>query len=305
MTGLWWEAESPAKVNLGLEVLGKRDDGFHEIRSVLSAISLSDHLSLCLHPSNEADRVEIDSGLALVPDLTSNNLVERAIQVFREHVTTLHAVEITLSKRIPLAAGLGGASSNAATTLRLLNAAMSQPFGSGELHDLAASLGSDVPFFLGSATALVSGTGTELHSLPGPRGSLVLVTPPFSIPGKTATLYATLSSEDWTEGSRTDDICKRLKSQLPVEKHMLANAFSRALESIAPEIVETRQAMVDVGCDGVALSGAGPTHYAIVESPEQATAIAQRLAADPRTAGSAIHTAQFVDRHPDISGRAV
>ena len=170
---------------------------------------------------------------------------------------------------------------------------------------MAASLGSDVPFFLGSATALVTGTGTELQPLPNPCGSLVLVTPSLSIPGKTATLYHRLTSEDWSDGSHITEIANRLRSQLPVELHLLTNAFSQALDSIVPEIASTHQAMVDAGCEGVALSGAGPTHYAIVEPPEQATAIARRLATDSRTAGSLTHTAQFLGRLPEVCERAV
>ena len=175
--------QAPAKVNLTLEVLGKRPDGYHNIASVMQAINLFD--TLTFRPSDEIKM------LAETKDLeTRDNLVYRAAMLLRETSGVSAGAEIRLDKQIPLAAGLGGGSSDAAATLLGLGRLWGLELGEGELKGLAAQLGSDVPFFLTGGTALVEGKGERVSSVKMPPTLwLVLAFPDHRLENKTATAY--------------------------------------------------------------------------------------------------------------------
>ncbi|HWV22794.1 MAG TPA: 4-(cytidine 5'-diphospho)-2-C-methyl-D-erythritol kinase [Thermomicrobiales bacterium] len=265
--------EAPAKINLGLEILGRRDDGYHEIRSILAMIDLADTLTV-----TSADKGQPSSIVGMDLDGEAN-LIGKAAELLRLDLA------VTIEKRIPMAAGLGGASADAAATLLAGNALTGEPRPPFELCELASSIGSDVPFFLGSPCALASGRGTDLAPLPVPEVWLVLVSPDIAIPGKTARLYGELQPEDFTDGKLIREQAERLRRGAPVAPALLHNAFSDALLRIAPEVADLQRLMRQAGCPFAALSGAGPTHYTIVPSAEQATAIAARLKehSGPRT----------------------
>ncbi|MDO9066452.1 MAG: 4-(cytidine 5'-diphospho)-2-C-methyl-D-erythritol kinase, partial [Chloroflexota bacterium] len=164
-------ATAPAKINLTLEALGRYPDGYHEIVSILQTIDLCDTLT-----------VESSSHLHLAaPGLDcdeSDNLVLKAAQLLREATGCSLGAEMLLTKHIPAASGLGGGSSDAATALVALNQLWELGLGSEALADLAARLGSDVPFFLGGATALARGRGERLEPLPPQTGLWVVLTVP-------------------------------------------------------------------------------------------------------------------------------
>jgi 4-diphosphocytidyl-2-C-methyl-D-erythritol kinase len=198
---------SPAKINLFFRVLGKRSDGFHEIASLYQAIDLSDQLWLEEGAGSDAFDVE---GMEPTPD----NLVLRALALYREAVSDLSPVRLYLKKRIPIAAGLGGGSSNGATTLFALNEWRGRPLSLAQLAKIGEKLGSDVPFFFSSGSAYCTGRGEQLVDvrLPGPPLEGWLYTPPF--PSYTAHVYRalrpdTLSPRDplqalaaWLRGER-------------------------------------------------------------------------------------------------------
>lgn len=257
--------DAPAKINLGLEILGRRDDGYHEIRSILAMVDLADTLTLITSGEGRASTIE---GMDLEGEA---NLIGRAANLLGI------GLGVTIEKRIPMAAGLGGASADAAATLQAGNALTEERRLPHELSELASRLGSDVPFFLGSPCALASGRGTDLSSLPVPDGWLVLVSPDIAIPGKTARLYGELQPADFTNGKMIHEQAARLRQGAPVAPGLLHNAFSDALLRIAPEVADLQRLMRQAGCPFVALSGAGPTHYTIVSSAEEAAAIAARL----------------------------
>jgi 4-diphosphocytidyl-2-C-methyl-D-erythritol kinase len=263
---------SPAKVNLGLAVTRRRDDGYHDIRSILAMIEMADDMVLTAVPRGEPTRVD---GVAGVPP--EENLITRAVAKFEEETREPQAWHIEVTKRIPSPAGLGGASSNAAATLLALNAMCRAPLPIDALHDLAASLGSDIPFFLGTPCAAVSGTGTDLSPLPPPSGWLVIAVPAIALAAKTASLYAALEPGDFTDGSAIDGQSHRLAQKLPLDRSLLANAFERPLAALVPETLALRDAMVSSGCDAPALSGAGPAHYALFDTEQHAVAAAHRI----------------------------
>lgn len=268
MTGheLQVRIEAPAKINLGLEIIGRRRDGYHEVRSILAMIDLTDTLtvSTSVH-GNQPSRV-IGMDLA-----TDDNLIVKASRLHE------FSLRVDIDKRIPMAAGLGGASSDAAATLFAGNALQNTPRSLQTLSILAATIGSDVPFFLGAPCATVSGTGTELTPLPPPTGWVVLATPEHDIPQKTGTLYGCLLASDFSDGSSIASQVERIQTGQDVEPSFLQNAFSRALGKLFPDIIQLKKHMLDAGCPFVALSGAGPTHYSIVPSKQGAERIAANL----------------------------
>lgn len=169
-------SEAPAKLNLTLRVLGRRDDGFHEIDSLMVALpGLHDRLEV--RPVTE-DRFECSD-----PDLPTDgsNLVLRARDAFREATGIRDGLSIRLEKRIPHGAGLGGGSSDAAATLRALDRCFGEPLGAESLADLAAGIGSDVPFFLGGPAARVRGRGEKIEPAAAPGGRVLLLKPAFGV----------------------------------------------------------------------------------------------------------------------------
>jgi 4-diphosphocytidyl-2-C-methyl-D-erythritol kinase len=253
---------APAKINLGLEILGRSEDGFHEIRSVMAMVDLFDDIRISV--ATDSNETTID-GVPGVP--VRDNLILRAVSGFSARVGLSCTYDVRVVKRIPAPAGLGGASSNAAATLLALNTLHGSPLDAGDLHALASELGSDVPFFLGTPVAAVSGRGTELTPLPSVRGWVLIAIPRIDVTGKTSTLYRMLTSADFSDGSNVQRIVRMLKDGHLVDPHMLHNAFERPLRALAPATSTLAEQMRSAGCLHVALSGAGPAHYALFNDP--------------------------------------
>ena len=263
---------APAKVNLTLEVLAKRQDGFHEIRSVIQAIDLCDSLHLKLD-----QKIEIGSDMtAWIPEAS---LVSRAVKLVQETTGCHKGVIIEVNKRIPLLSGLGGDSSDAATTLRGLNKLWELGLSSGELLGIASQLGSDVAFFLHGGTALVSGRGEMVAPLiPLPHRWVVLLVPPVVRErGKTERLYASLNPGHYTAGQITDSLVTQLKSGQAVTASSLFNVFDDvALDSFSG-LEEYRRQFLDSGATNVHLAGSGPALFSLVEDRIQAGVIFKEL----------------------------
>lgn len=266
--------QAPAKINLGLEIIGKRADGYHEIRTVMAMIDLADTLTVSITGDDPSITIH---GVPGVP--TGDNLIAKAIEAFSNASGIRAGYEVTVEKQIPSPGGLGGASSDAAATLRALNALHGCPISHAELLRLAAVLGSDVPFFLGTPVALASGTGTDLSPLPAIEGWVVLVVPALELAAKTPTLYGSLRPGDFSDGSMTWRAADAIRSGNLPQPEMLANTFSRALYSLAPELGDIERTMREAGAPHVALSGAGPAHYALVGSELESREIKARLRA--------------------------
>jgi len=197
---------APAKLNLTLEVLAKRQDGFHEIRSVIQTINLCD--SLRFQPSQN---IEFKSN---TPNwLPERSLVPKAASLLRNTTGCSKGVTIEIDKHIPLLSGLGGDSSDAAATLRGLNQFWESGLSLQELVELASQLGSDVAFFLYGGTARLEGRGERVTPLPPlPHMWAVLVVPPVPrLPGKTEQLYASLKASHYTDGQVTERLVDTLK----------------------------------------------------------------------------------------------
>ncbi len=263
---------APAKINLTLEVLAKREDGFHEIRSVIQAIDLCDSLRFQL-----ARNIEVRSDSpAWFPE---KSLVTRAVKLVQETTGCSKGMKVELSKGIPLLSGLGGDSSDAAAALRGLNKLWGLGLKSEELLGLAAQLGADAAFFLYGGTALVTGKGEMVTPLPPlPHRWVVLVVPPLArTPGKTGRLYARINAGHYTGGQITDGLVDALRSGHEVKPSRLFNVFDDVAADSFSGLEGYRQQFLDSGATCVRLVGSGPALFSLVEDRAEAERIYQKL----------------------------
>jgi 4-diphosphocytidyl-2-C-methyl-D-erythritol kinase len=263
--------KASAKVNLSLEVLGKRTDGYHEVRSVMQSIDIVDEL--WLERSTQLALAADDEGLA-----GEDNLVVRAAELLRHERGQTLGAAMRLKKGIPVAAGLGGGSADAAAALVGLEQLWGPRLSPEQIATLASSLGSDVPFFLRGGTALALGRGEVIRPIArGLEAWLVLLVPPHSVPGKTAKLYGSLSAELWTSGERTLLLAEAISRGRGIAGELMVNSFESIASRLFPELATHRAAMLESGASSVHLSGAGPAIFALLPAEQEASSIAARL----------------------------
>lgn len=263
---------APAKINLTLEVLGKRDDDYHEIRSVIQTISLCDVLRFQLSKS-----IELKSN---IPDWQAEkSLISRAIGLLQNATGASRGVTIELEKHIPLISGLGGDSSDAAATLQGLNELWELDLPREELAEMAAHLGSDVAFFLYDGTALLEGRGEKVIPLPPlPHAWVVLVTPTTPrFTGKTEQLYQNLKTKHYTDGEITRKLVKALKEGGELTPDMLFNTFENLAFKYVSEVETCREHLLKIGAENVHLAGTGPTLFTLLKEKAQAEELYTRL----------------------------
>ena len=266
-------ARAYAKVNLALEVLGPRPDGYHEVRTVLQTISLWDELTF--RPSEELALCCDDPALE-----TPENLVLQAARLLREECQVVAGAQIELRKGIPVAAGLGGGSADAAATLLALDRLWGLGLPQGRLLGLASDLGSDVPFLLVGGTAFAWGRGEEFELLPElPRRWLVLLCSGPSAPGKTAAMYARLGQAHFSDGKTVDILVNGIKAGGHLLEDWMVNGFDAVAHGAFPELKARRRAFVAAGAGRVFVAGTGPTLYALVSDEAQGADLADRLKA--------------------------
>jgi 4-diphosphocytidyl-2-C-methyl-D-erythritol kinase len=260
-----------AKVNLVLEVLGKREDGYHELVTVMQAVDLSDRLTL-----EEAEALELRTSAPGVPT-DGRNLAMRAAVALREAAGVTRGARITLDKRIPVAAGLGGGSSDAASTLWALNRMWGIRWPVKRLQGLAERLGMDVPFFLGKGRAMATGRGERLKPLPSAGGlALVLVNPNF--PLSTKEVYQRVPAGWSAEDVGTRRMLEALRSRSARRvAAALTNNLETVVEPAVPAIGRMKAALLAAGALGAVMSGSGPTVFGVARSFDQAQAIRRRV----------------------------
>ncbi len=260
-----------AKINLSLEVTGTREDGYHDIVSVMQLVDLHD--TLTFSPSD--GEITLDCDHPILAANAKGNLVWRAAHLLRETSKINKGARIELQKNIPLAAGLGGGSSDAAATLLGLTELWGLNLTAGELRNLSILLGSDVSFFLGGPTALVEGKGDRVTPMPPlPPAWVVLVCQPFHIDNKTERLYGTLERPDFTTGIITRQLVAAMRRGEFPTSSLLYNAFERAAYRVFDGLDDVRQTIVKAGGDEVRLSGSGPTLYALFPEAKEGDASA-------------------------------
>lgn len=267
-----------AKINLGLRVLGRRPDGYHEIRTLFQTVTLHDRLTFEPLPGGRLELACSD------PDLPSDetNLVHRAAVALRERFRVEAGARIGLEKQIPAGGGLGGGSSDAAAALVGLSCLWGLDAAGEELAAVGARLGADVPFFLAGGTALGEGTGTEVTPLADvPERHLLLVTPGAQV--STAEAYKALNAPALTKAGRAATLSvSRAESQIwDSHREGLRNDFEPAVFRLHPEIERARDALSAAGAQAASLSGSGASVYGVFESASDADRARVALRAAP------------------------
>ena len=280
------EIDAWAKVNLVFEVLGKRGDGYHEVKTVMQTVDLADRLVVESWPSLQ---VECD-----LPELSGeSNLVWQAAAALARAKGVRPRGRIRVRKGIPLAMGLGGGSSDAATALRALNDLWEIGASAGELGEIAAGIGSDVPFFLRGGTALAEGRGEVVTPLPGlPAFRVTLVFPDLAIAGKTARMYSRVTPAHYSDGG----VARRLAQLLMGEAFAVEsirggiyNVFQDIAEWEFPVLAALRRAAREQGGPELHLCGAGPAMFGLPASEGEHRAVVDALS--PMGAGVYLVTA--------------
>jgi len=255
-----YQAEAHAKLNLTLDVLGKRSDGYHDLEMVMQEITLGDMLTVTLD-TGEPWRMTSDSGE--IPADETNLAVKAAIRFLEAAGITLDGLSIDIRKRTPVCSGMGGGSSDAAAVLRIFNDHFGHPLSDVQLYGVAESVGSDVPFALFGGTALAREKGQVLSRLPAMPGcSIVLCKPPFPI--STPALFHAVDAVTIT--NRPDNAAMvRALEQGDFRKiaELLFNVFEPVVAKDHPEIGQIRSALLKSGALGAAMTGSGPTVFGL------------------------------------------
>ncbi len=263
-----------AKINLSLRVLGRREDGYHELRTIFQSVSLGDRLTF---QSLEDDSITLSCDAADVP-ADETNLVHRAAVLLRDHFGVRHGARIEIEKVTPAGGGLGGGSSNAATALIGLSRLWEIETGGAELSKLGALLGADVPFFFAGGTAAGFGRGDRIRPLPdAPRRHLLIVTPPVRV--STAEAYKSLNAPALTkeEGAVNFYVSRGSGDFSGSLRESLVNDFEPAIFRRHPGIEAARDALLRAGAGAALLSGSGSSVFGIFDTPGQAERAAGEL----------------------------
>jgi 4-diphosphocytidyl-2-C-methyl-D-erythritol kinase len=252
--------KAPAKINLSLDALRKREDGFHEVAMVMTTVDLADRIELTLL---ETDEIKIESSGGFVP-LDERNLAFQAAKLLKETFGVKKGVFIHISKHIPVAAGLAGGSSDAAATLKGLNRLWHLGLSMDELAELGAKIGSDVSFCVYGGTALATGRGEKIQHISSPPPCWVLLAkPPIGV--STGEVYRSLKLQNVKhpdvhgmvraiEENDYDQICK-----------LLGNVLESVTLQMYPEVKHIKEQMIKLGADAVLMSGSGPTVFGLFQ----------------------------------------
>lgn len=261
-----------AKINWFLRVLGKRDDGFHELCTVFQTVSLCDYLSF-----SESDELQLSCNL---PDLPTdeNNLILKAAERLQKHFGQKKGARIHLEKRIPSPGGLGGGSADAAVALLGLARLWNRRISRHDLCQIGQELGADVPFFFYGGTAAATGRGTEIHPIDELEEKfMLLVTPPVSV--STAAAYGKLNAPRLTNPDSKSilKICFDEAETLKSRQSELKNDFEKTIFGIAPEIERVKETLLTLGAERALMSGSGASVFAIFENEETRQATIKAL----------------------------
>lgn len=244
-----------AKINLTLRILGRRPDGYHEVVTILQSVSLCDELVFELR---DDERIVLTCDDPAIP-VDETNLIVRAAQALEPR----GGVDIRLSKRIPAKGGLGGGSSNAAITLLALSR-LWRSHREGDLRQIAARLGADVPFFLGGGTAIGTGIGTQLEQVPDlPKQWLLIITPNASV--ATATAYAAINAPSLTSTNSVSILASSFTEPFSGDSSQwpLHNDFEGVIFEREPEIRRAKEALLEAGAQNALLAGSGSSVFGI------------------------------------------
>jgi 4-diphosphocytidyl-2-C-methyl-D-erythritol kinase len=258
--------KASAKINLSLDVLHKRDDGFHEVEMIMTMVDLADRIEIHELPQ---DKITLSTHSGYIP-LDEKNLAFQAAKLLKSRYEVKRGVHIHLDKKIPVAAGLAGGSSDAAATLRGLNRLWRLDIPLEELQTLGAVLGSDVPFCIGGGTALATGRGELLQTIESPPQCwVILAKPPINV--STSDIYSKLIAKQIKAHPATSELLEAIRTK---NLDRLCQSMGNVLEEVTlemhPIVRQLKQCMEKLGAEGVLMSGSGPTVFGIVSKEVKA-----------------------------------
>ena len=256
------ELKALGKINLGLDVLGRRENGYHDVRMVMQTVYLYDQIRM---EKTKKPGIELLTNLFYLP-VNENNLAYQAADLLMKEFHVKEGVKITLDKHIPVAAGMAGGSSNAAAVLFGINRMFSLGLSQKELMERGVTLGADVPYCVMRGTVLAEGIGEELSVLPAmPKCTVLIAKPPISV--STKMVYEALDSKEIVEHPDIDGILEGLRKG---DLHKVADSMGNVLEDVTipmhPVIADIKQVMQDCGAIGAMMSGSGPTVFGLFEN---------------------------------------
>ncbi|WP_174615336.1 4-(cytidine 5'-diphospho)-2-C-methyl-D-erythritol kinase [Virgibacillus ihumii] len=259
---------APAKINLSLDVLGKRDDGFHEVEMISTSIDLADRIELMSSVDNV---IHVAADNQYVPN-DERNLAYKAALAFKNKYQIDKGVQIKITKNIPVSAGLGGGSSDAAAVLRGLNKLWSVGAGKHELALIGSGIGSDVPFCVYGTTAIGTGHGEKIRELPAPPPFLVILAKP-NIGISTRHIFPKVNMKEIMHPDTSEVIAALEGKDFSKLATAAGNALERVTFSLFPSVEQIKEKMVKAGADGVLMSGSGPTMVGLVQQYSKAKRI--------------------------------
>ena len=258
--------KSYGKINLGLDVLRRREDGYHEVRMIMQTVGLYDVLTM---KKRKDDKIKMTCNLSFLPT-DERNLVYKAVKLIKDKYHIKDGVEINLSKRIPVAAGMAGGSSNCAAALKGMNQLFDLGLSIDELCEIGVTLGADVPYCIWGGTALSEGIGEKLSRVDAMPDCYILIAKP-GISVSTAFVYKNLDLPALSKNPDIDGMLECLK-----EKDLtgICNRLENVLETVTikeyPIIEKVKKHLMDQGAKGALMSGSGPTIFAIFEDKKTA-----------------------------------
>ena len=268
--------EACAKLNLTLDVLGKRPDGYHDLRMVMQSIALADTLTL---EKNGTEELRVRTNLHFLPGNEKNLAAQAALRYWEARGRSPEGLDIFIEKRIPVCAGMAGGSSDGAAVLRALNAMEEKPLSSGELAKIGEQVGSDVPYCVAGGTALAEGRGEILMPLPPlPKCWVVLCKPEFSI--STPALFAKIDSVRLRCRPDIQGVLAALEAgDLAGVARRMYNVFEDALpDHRRTRVNDVKNLLIQSGALGASMSGTGPTAFGLFDSESCAREARERLA---------------------------
>lgn len=254
-----FEIKAPGKINLGLDVVGRREDGYHLVKMVMQTVRLYDRLRF---NKTKFESIVIESNLRYLP-CNENNLVYKAIDIIRREYGITDGMHVTLDKRIPVAAGMAGGSSDAAATIKAMNRMYDLGMSPEKMAEMGLKLGADVPYCLMGGTALAEGIGEKLTKLSDvPAAKILLVKPNISI--STKVVYEKIDSAGDLNHPDIDAIIRAVDNQ---DLRGICDNMGNVLETVScddyPVITSIKQRMLGFGAVGAMMSGSGPTVFGV------------------------------------------
>lgn len=255
-----------AKINLGLDVIGKRDNGYHDVRMIMQSVGIYDRL---IFTKTKEDDIVIHSNLGFLP-VNENNLIYKAIRIMQEQYGLTGGIDVDLNKFIPVAAGLAGGSSDAATTLFAMNRLYDLGLSLQKLMEIGVNIGADVPFCIMRGTVLAEGIGEKLTRLPGiPRTWILIAKPQISV--STRVVYEKLDMDSDISHPNIDALMNYIYRQdIKGIAANLGNVLETVTIPLYPVIADIKQDMLEHGALNAMMSGSGPTVFGIFAEEKEA-----------------------------------